>query len=946
MKSSDSGAGFLEALKITRTARNFGDRTDKVRFVLGFTGDEEAVLNVTDHEGRPCLPDYRNFSGAESVLLRSISMVRQSQRFNITWGSDSEEGISIPDNRHIVYQMLECPELYLQDDGSGSREGMSSKRSAAVKKLSVDRDRIWTLTCHISKDCRPVFSLVSGEESLSCPLLITDSFALAEDTVVRIEPVGENFQTLRHFRPSFQKPLLERYVSVLCSTLDNVKVECEDETVITDSQPLTAKPAIVIEKVDADSTLYLRVVQSLPGIDPDFLHDFQLSRVAVRTGENELTVRPLMSADIESACSDLYQQISHSSPSKSLSKEIYRDSDTFIIPAHTAEQFLFGNIQSLARTYRILGADKLKGYKIRPVQPKLNVKIGSGIDFLEADASVDIQGEQFTLADFLRLYRKDSYVVLSDGDRAIIDETYVRKLERLFSKGKKKDGFKVSFFDLPEVSALLDEVPQGRAMERSRKFYEGFNSLSSSHLRLGGIKAELRPYQKDGVKWMKYLYDNSMGGCLADDMGLGKTIQTIALLASVYAKGQTLPTLVVMPKSLIFNWTSELSRFAPQLSLCAYYGTQREIGDISSHQVVLTSYGMVRSDIEKLRDIDFHMVILDESQNIRNVSAQMTQAVLMLKAEKRFALSGTPVENNLSELYSLFRFLNPAMFGTMQEFSDRYATPIHKDSDTEILEELRRKIYPFLLRRTKGEVLRDLPERIDQKIYVDMSPQHASFYEQRRRYFSETIHQGIAENGIGKSQLVILQALSELRRIASIPESMSDRAVASSKIPVLMESLEEAVANRHKCVVFFNFIAGIEIVGEMLESSGIGYAVMTGATQDRESVVRCFQSDESCRVLLMTLKTGGVGLNLTAADTVYIFEPWWNKAEEEQAIGRLHRIGQKSTVMTFSIITRGTIEEKIALLQDQKSQLVDALISSDGRLGKQFTEEEIDFILK
>ena len=888
---------------------------------------------MTDESGRPCLPDYRHFSGSTSILLRSISQIRQTQRFNIQWGTESADEVSVASNRHLIYQMLDCPDLYLQD-------------GKELRHISADTDKTWTLACHISADYKPEFLLKSGGDTLKSPKLLTDSFALSGDTIVKMEPVGENFSALRHFCTKFNRDLLEKYLSVLCSTLDNVLIESDSETVLSDSQPLAARATLVIERVDADNSLYLKVVQSVPGIEPDFLQDFHLSHVAVKTGASEITIRPLELADIESSCRELHQKIVRSCPSKAQSKDVYRDGDTFIIPAHTAEAFLFSNLQSLAQTYKILGADKLSGYKIRPVQPKLNVKIGSGIDFLEADASIDIQGEQFTLADFLRMYRKDNYVVLSDGDRAIIDEGYVRKLERLFSKGKKKNGYKVSFFDLPEVAALLGEVPESGAMARSRAFYEGFNALGSSRARISGVNAELRPYQRDGVKWMKYLYENSMGGCLADDMGLGKTVQTIAVLASAYANGQTLPSLIVMPKSLIFNWQSELVKFAPQLSVGTYYGQQRDIAAITSHQVVLTSYGMVRSDIEKLRDMDFHMVILDESQNIKNAAAQMTQAVLLLKAEKRFALSGTPVENNLTELYSLFRFLNPAMFGTIQEFTERYVVPVQKDGDTEILEELRRKIYPFLLRRTKAEVLKDLPERIDQKIYVDMSPQHASFYEQRRRYFAQTVHEGIAENGIGKSQFVILQALSELRRIASIPESMSDHAIASSKIPVLMESLEEAVANRHKVVVFFNFIAGIEMVGEMLERSGIGYAVMTGATQDREGIVRRFQTEGDCRVLLMTLKTGGVGLNLTAADTVYIFEPWWNKAEEEQAIGRLHRIGQKSTVVTFSMITRGTIEEKIAMLQEQKSQLVDALISSDGQMGKQFTEEEIDFILR
>ena len=426
-------------------------------------------------------------------------------------------------------------------------------------------------------------------------------------------------------------------------------------------------------------------------------------------------------------------------------------------------------------------------------------------------------------------------------------------------------------------------------------------------------------------------------------MGLGKTVQAIALLCATLPSAEK-PVLIVMPRSLLFNWDAEWKRFAPHVRVGIYYGAGRNLEEAMGNQVILTTYALVRNDIEALSKVEFDTVILDESQHIKNTSAQMTQATLLLRADHRFSLSGTPIENNLGELYSLFRFLNPSMLGTAEEFNAKYLVPVQRDRDQEAMGQLRRKIFPFLLRRLKNDVLDELPDRIDQTLYVEMEPEHAAYYERRRRYFYETLKQGIREEGFARTRFEMLQALSELRRIASVPESVGENGTASSKIPILADAVQEAVENGHKVVVFFNFIAGIELLGERLDTEGIAFETMTGATRDRKRIVERFQTDPRCKVLLMTLKTGGVGLNLTAADTVFIAEPWWNRAAEEQGIARLHRIGQKTSVHAFSVITKGTIEEKIQLLQQQKADLFEGLIASDAS-SKQLTEEDIDFML-
>ena len=577
--------------------------------------------------------------------------------------------------------------------------------------------------------------------------------------------------------------------------------------------------------------------------------------------------------------------------------------------------------------------------------PKLNVKLSSGIDFLEGDAEVTLGEETFSLQQLFSQYSSKKYIQLSDGNRAILEDGYMRRLERIFKQKKGKDGkIKVSFFDLPEIEDLINGPLEGDAFKHHREVYEGFNKLHQQTLATKKLNAELRPYQKEGIKWIKYLYDNKLGGCLADDMGLGKTVQTIGVLTLIYPKEKK-PTLIVMPRSLLFNWQNEIKRFAPQLSVYTYYAQERDIKSAMKHQVILTTYAIVRNDVETFSKQMFHYVILDESQNIKNTTTQTTQAAFLLKADHRLALSGTPVENNLSELYSLFRFLNPTMFGSLEDFNSRYAAPIQKDNDKDTLLALRRKIFPFMLRRLKRDVLKDLPDRIEQTLYVEMTKEQHDFYEKRRIYYLQQVRQTIAAEGINKSQFVMFQALNELRRIASIPESLSDGHIKSPKLDLLCETLLEAVANGHKTVVFFNFIAGIEQMSERLDAEGIDYACMTGSTRDRKSIVERFQNDPHCMVMLMTLKTGGVGLNLTAADTVFIFEPWWNKAAEEQAINRLHRIGQTAKVLSYSLITQQSIEEKIQLLQQQKAELFEGLIGTDSSSSKQLTEEDINFIL-
>lgn len=905
-------------------------KIDKLFFMICFDEHNLAYVKVVDANGSEVETDFRLYTDSLFSTLRAIEKAREDIRDKIVWGEGNER-VYLQEYRWVLYELIRSARLVDE-----------KMRPIQVSDMQLQMRFVITKT-----EKGEYFSRadIAGEDIVTDDFrLLSDDFVLTEGTIHPIKPLGDNYSSLGYFIIKFPESWAEAYLSVLFSYLTNVQIVFEDYKVVHSDQLMPTVPTLIFEKVDEDMALYLRLVEGLDGYDHHFLQRFDLIYVARLTMEHQIIVQRIAHRDHSAEVKELKRKITGYSKASD-KKNIYQEDDLFILPESVAGPFLLGALPELVRDYRIVGSESLKNYKVKPAQPKLGLRISSGIDFLEGTATVSIDEEQFSLRDFLAQYRKDKYITLSDGNRAIIDESYMRRLERLYRHGANKDGtLRVSFFDLPEVEELMQKRMEGAAFEHHRAVYDGFNHLHEQRMQFPQVNATLRNYQEEGVKWINYLYENNLGGCLADDMGLGKTLQAIAMLARIYPKVKK-PTLIVMPRTLLFNWQDELEKFAPKLTFSVYYGTQRDLKESLKSQLVLTTYALVRNDIKALCKKKFHYVILDESQNIKNVSSQTTQAVMLLQAEHRLALSGTPIENNLTELYSLFRFLNPAMFGSLEEFNREYTNPIQQQGDKETMGALRRKIFPFVLRRIKRDVLTELPDRIEQTLYCEMSADQLKFYEERRRYYHGMVKKEIQANGVAKSQMVMFQALSELRRIASVPESLSDGRISSPKIDQLMDSISEATDNGHKVVVFFNFIAGIELMSERLEQMGIDFATMTGSTHDRRSVVSRFQNDAQCQVLLMTMKTGGVGLNLTNADTVFVFEPWWNRAAEEQAINRLHRIGQTQKVMSYSIIMRDTIEEKIRQLQEQKSQLFDGLIGNDTTSSKVLTEEDIDFIL-
>ncbi|UZR97114.1 DEAD/DEAH box helicase [Chondrinema litorale] len=918
---------------------NFSSKSSlrQVFFCLKFD-DYGAYIEITNQQGNPVDVNFLSFSGAIRNVLRTLESINEKNSFVIDWEKESKH-VYLSDHSYLLWQLKHCNNI-IDETGSPvifQEETGEIRVIISEKKDSGSKDKSMLFEGRVS--------LFFNSNLIETFEVLTEDFVFADGKIVEVKPMGNNFSQINYFRSEFHEADLSKYLSLLFSYVENCRVTYKDYKIKRSEDGIFAEPALIFEKIDEDESLIMRVGQTLPDFDFEFLEQFELFHYAeVNQMEKVINVKIIEQEPVEDLLNIIKKSLTKHIPRKGSKKlaDFVQEGNLFIVPKEVASGFIYQELPELLLSFKLFGAEKLKSYKISTGQPKLDLKLSHGVDFLEGDVTLDFGGEKLNLFDVLNQYNKNRYISLSNGMHAIINENYIHKLQRLFKKKQKK--VQVSFFDLPIVEELIDENAAKTTFKKSRAVFEGFNKLKKSPKVKSRVNAKLRPYQEQGVKWLKYLEKNNLGGCLADDMGLGKTLQTLTLLATIYPE-KAKPTLIVMPKSLLFNWAAEVDKFCPQISHYTYYGNTCDLEEAMVHNLIFITYGMLRSNIEAFAEQEFHYVILDESQNIKNINTQTTKAVMMLKSDHRLALSGTPVENNLGELYSLFRFLTPSMFSTLENFSRNYANPIQKNSDVRVIEELRKKIYPFILRRLKSEVLKELPSKIEQTLYVEMSAKQKAFYEQRRQFYVTAIKSQIAQKGVSSSQFFIFQALNELRQIASIPENKTDGKISSPKLEVLIEQIIDAVENGHKMLVFVNFLNAIELIGEKLDNANIDFVSMSGSTRNRQEIIQRFQNDSECRVFLMTLKTGGTGLNLTAADTVFIFDPWWNVAAENQAIDRAHRIGQQNKVLTYKLITKETIEEKILLLQEKKKELFENIVSADTASIKSLSEEDINYIL-
>jgi SNF2 family DNA or RNA helicase len=551
------------------------------------------------------------------------------------------------------------------------------------------------------------------------------------------------------------------------------------------------------------------------------------------------------------------------------------------------------------------------------------------------------------------LTNKQQFVQLQDGTLGILPEEWIKKYSLLFRVGDGKAGnMKLSKYHFSVIEELY---LQRNEEELFFKLEEKYERLKGNHSikeipAPAHLKTILRPYQESGFQWLNYLREVQWGGILADDMGLGKTVQALSFLHHLKEEKGVLKALVVCPTTLMFNWQAEIRKFTPSLTYYVHHGgnRSRESLKLTSIDVIITTYGTLRSDIKQFVEVPFDYVILDESQAIKNPSSKVTRAAGLLKAQNRLCLSGTPLQNNTFDIFAQMNFLNPGMLGSVEFFKQEFSIPIDKFGEREQKEHLRKLLYPFILRRTKEQVAKDLPEKQEMVLFCEMGDEQRKIYDAYRNDYRDKILGVVEEQGIQKSQLTILQGLMKLRQICDSPAIMKEDEKfpnASVKLEEIGREITENISN-HKALVFSQFLGMLALIKEKMKELGVDYEYFDGSSTvaERERAINRFQNDENCRVFLISLKAGGVGLNLTAADYVYIVDPWWNPAVEQQAIDRTHRIGQTKNIFAYRMICTDTVEDKILKLQDRKRNLAKDLITDDEGFVKSLTREDVEYL--
>ena len=607
----------------------------------------------------------------------------------------------------------------------------------------------------------------------------------------------------------------------------------------------------------------------------------------------------------------------------------------------------------------VLGFESLKRLRISTHKPKTEVRVSSGIDWFDTEVNVAFGDQHITIADIRRaLQNGQHFVPLHDGSIGLLPEDWLKKYGLLMKMGEERanGSLRLRKFHFSVLDALLDEVDeesiQQELEEKKAQLSAIIDRDFSDMAPPPQLRADLRPYQHAGYQWLAFLQEARWGGILADDMGLGKTVQALSYLQHFANGNPAAHFLVVCPTTLMYNWEAEIKKFTPELRHFIHHGPKRtgKPADFDPYHIIITTYGTMRSDIRWLKDITFDYAILDESQAIKNPQSQVAKSSLLINARHKLALSGTPVQNNTFDLYAQMNFLNPGLLGSREFFANEFATPIDKFREEDATRQLRQLIYPFMLRRTKEQVAKDLPEKTETILWCEMGPEQRRVYDAYRNTYASELLGMIDERGIERAQFHILQGLTRLRQICDSPAILKDADAEmpnhSIKADELLREITENVGN-HKALVFSQFLGMLAIIRKGLEAASIPYAYFDGSSSalEREAAVRMFQDDEASRVFLISLKAGGVGLNLTAADYVYLVDPWWNPAVEQQAIDRTHRIGQTKAIFAYRLICKETIEEKMLILQERKRALAADLVTDDSAMMKRLTRDDIVFLL-
>ena len=602
----------------------------------------------------------------------------------------------------------------------------------------------------------------------------------------------------------------------------------------------------------------------------------------------------------------------------------------------------------------VMGMNKLRKFKYNTNVPQFELIAGKNIDWFDLTIRVSY-GELVVPLHELRkaILGRQDFILLSDGSLGVLPKEWLDKYSLLLKMGQLREGGMrlpaLHWTVLSEAGAVAVDAALQAELEQKQQRWSAFDGEKTWPLP-AGVQAKLRDYQMAGFQWMCLLEEMGWGGCLADDMGLGKTLQTLSFLQHVVERYPEETHLVVCPTSLLYNWETELKKFVPGLDYQLHYGADRvlDAAVFKRAHVIITSYGMVRNDLQHFVQWKFGYIILDESQAIKNPASLVRKAVQQLHGRNRLALSGTPVQNNTFDLYAQMDFLNPGMLGGPDFFRAEFATPIDKNGDAVAAARLRKLIYPFILRRTKEQVARDLPDRTEMILWCEMGEEQRKIYDSFKEHYRERLLDRIAAEGMGKSSIYILEGLTKLRQICDSPALLKGEEGlpnASVKLEELVREIEENTGH-HKALVFSQFTSMLQLIRVGLEEKGIPYLYLDGgvAAEARKRSVEQFQQEEGIRVFLISLKAGGVGLTLTAADYVYLVDPWWNPAAEQQAIDRSHRIGQEKKVFAYRMICKDTVEEKILQLQEKKRSLAADLVADEAGFVKQLSQDDVAFL--
>ena len=629
--------------------------------------------------------------------------------------------------------------------------------------------------------------------------------------------------------------------------------------------------------------------------------------------------------------------------------------------------------------------DRSTKQSLERIEPRFQIT-PSGVQWFDLGVVFESSsGEKFSAADVQRLLLSgQSHTRLRNGRTAVIDTGAVEELQEVLldcSPQQNAQGYRISSAQAGFLESTLKQNAQWQVQAPAAWRDRAAKQSGDAKLEcppLGDLDSVLRPYQKHGVAWLRFLRENSFGGILADEMGLGKTLQVLAFLRSLPPGHRAGPTLVVCPTSLVFNWQAEAKKFTPELKVLALHGPDRHahFADIATNDLVITSYALTRRDAERYRELEFDTVVLDEAQHIKNRQTQNAQAVKAIRSRHRLVLTGTPLENSVLDLWSIFDFLMPGYLGSAQDFRERYEVPITRERNVESQARLSRRLRPFLLRRLKKEVAADLPAKLEQVSFCELNDDQREIYQQLLSATRKEVLDAVGAQGLARSRMVVLNALLRLRQVCcdlrllklerkSETESWSDGVMGtdasstpqhsitpspqlplpSGKLELFSELLEEVIDGGHRVLVFSQFVTMLTIIKEQLAAEDIQFCYLDGSTTDRAAVVSRFQDTPTIPVFLISLKAGGVGLNLTGADTVIHFDPWWNPAVEDQATDRAHRIGQTRVVTSYKLITRDTVEEKILQLQQRKREVIHAMLGGEEQLTGALSWDEIQDLL-